>query len=98
MYLFDSQTRRAWPAYWANHKFKAIRAAVIEDLSEQSAPSAELPESPGCITSPPKSGLSEREIRLESERRWAAYCLEPRDLEHYKAEVTRQLKRQSGWA
>jgi hypothetical protein len=90
MYLVDSQTRRAWPPYWANHKLRAIRAEVTSELHARDPNSTEVGDVSGTSACAIEITCSEREIRRETERRWADFCRRPRDLAAYRIEVQRQ--------
>jgi len=87
MYLVDTKTRRAWPPYWANHRLKAIREKVVKELSARATPLETGGDalSPACAATTTQG--SEREIRLETERRWREFCLSPQDLAAYREEV-----------
>lgn len=77
----DTRMRRPWPEYWTHLKYKEIRAAVGQELSCGA---------PGAMTGVPDAaagGADSKAIRLETERRWQAFCRNPQDLEAYKAEV-----------
>jgi len=86
MYLVDTRTRRAWPPYWAAHKFKAIRAEVIRDLTEGRRQSNGTNDGGGvaCLR---QHAWTERAIREETERRFAIFCRKLQDLEAYRREV-----------
>jgi len=68
-------------------KHKDIRAAVGQELTRR-APYATtgVPDGTACSS-------DSRAIRLETERRWEAFCRYPQDLEAYKAEVAQRTDR-----
>ena len=87
MSVVDKKTRRAWPPYWSAHKIKAIRTQVIQELTTNPGEPVSSPGSPSAVACATRRACSEKDIRLETARRWAAYCMTPRDLDEYRAEA-----------